>query len=159
MLPSFAIGDKILKRLLEIDEATSARVAKWGCLHCTGPLHRADYPRKPRGGLLAVFGEGYSTRISLCCGWEGCRRRATPPSVRFLGRRVYLGVVVMVASIFANTTRAPGEVKRTTGIPRRTVNRWRKWWRSGFVKSRLFEGCLTNAGVPFSKKVARTDKR
>ena len=29
---------------------------------------------------------------------EGCRRRHTPPSVRFLGRRVYAGLVVVLVS-------------------------------------------------------------
>ena len=29
-----------------------------------------------------------------CCAEEDCRRRRTPESVRFLGRRVYAGLVV-----------------------------------------------------------------
>jgi hypothetical protein len=36
--------------------------------------------------------------LSLCCSRDGCRRRMTPPSVRFLGRRVYLGAVLVLVS-------------------------------------------------------------
>ena len=139
MVPVFVVGDKFLQWLVEIDEAACARVASAGCPWCDGPLHRSDYPRKPRGGLLAVGGEVFTRRLSLCCGWEGCRRRATPPSVRFLGRRVYLGVAVILASIASQALGAAREVKRATGIPARTVGRWRRWWQTGFAKSRPFE--------------------
>ena len=74
------------------------RAAAEPCRYCGGPLHRGDYPRKPRGGLSPSAAEAFGRRFSLCCGREGCRRRATPPSVRFLGRRVYVGAVVIVAS-------------------------------------------------------------
>jgi len=46
-------------------------------------------------------GEASVRRFSLCCGARAVRKRATPPSVRFLGRRVYLGAVVIVASMVA----------------------------------------------------------
>ena len=138
MLPVCVVGDKILQWLREIDEGTCRRVAAAGCGFCGGPLHRSDYPRKPRGGLLAVGGEVFSRRLSLCCGWEGCRRRATPPSVRFLGRRVYLGVAMLLAGIASRTLATARAVKRTTGNPARTVARWQTWWRTGFPESRLF---------------------
>lgn len=139
MVPVCVVGDKILQKLVEIDEATCKRVAEAGCPWCEGPLHRSDYPRKPRGGLLAAGGEEFCWRLSLCCGREGCRRRATPPSVRFLGRRVYLGAAVILASIASQALAAAREVKRVTGIPARTVGRWRLWWQTQFVESRLFE--------------------
>lgn len=139
MLPVCVVGDKFLQWLVEIDEAACARVAAAGCPWCGGPLHRSDYPRKPRGGLLAVGGEVFTRRLSLCCGWEGCRRRATPPSVRFLGRRVYLGAAVILASIAAQALATAREVKRATGIAARTVGRWRRWWQTGFPQSRLFQ--------------------
>ena len=139
MLPIAAVSDKIFQELLAIDEASCDRVAAAGCSFCGGPLHRSDYPRKPRGGLLALGGEAFTRRLSLCCGWEGCRRRATPPSVRFLGRRVYLGAAVIVASLASQVLARAREVKRATGIPARTVGRWRAWWQSQFARSRLFE--------------------
>ena len=86
---------------MAIDEAIVERAAVEPCRFCGGPLHRGDYPRKPRGGLVAVAAEAFARRFSLCCGREGCRHRATPPSVRFLGRRVYVGAVVIVASVVA----------------------------------------------------------
>ena len=138
MLPILRIGDKIFQWLIEIDEETRRRVAVDGCQHCGGPLHRADYPRKPRGGLLAVAGEVLTKRISLCCGWEGCRRRSTPPSVIFLGRRVYVGVAVVLAVIVAETAARAREVRRRTGVAPRTVSRWREWWRTKFPESRLY---------------------
>ena len=138
MVSKLEIGDKIFRWLVEIDEETSRGVAARGCPLCEGPLHRGDYPRKPRGGLLAIAGEAFSRRISLCCGRKGCRRRATPPSVRFLGRRVYLGMAVVLASALLCAKTAK-EVERATEIPRRTVQRWSTWWQAEFPRSQLYE--------------------
>ena len=138
MLPTFPLGDKIFRWLVKVDEETSRRVAAARCQHCGGPLHRGDYPRKPRGGLLAVAGEVFTKRISLCCGWEGCRRRSTPPSVIFLGRRVYGGAAVVLAVMVAETAKRAREVRRETGVPPRTVGRWRGWWQKRFPRSRLY---------------------
>ena len=62
-----------------------------------GPLHRSDYPRKPRGGPALPAEQ--ERRFSLCC--AVCRRRTTPPSVRFLGPKVYYGAVVILAACLA----------------------------------------------------------
>jgi hypothetical protein len=32
--------------------------------------------------------KGYGQRFSFCCAVGGCRKRTTPPSLRFLGRKV-----------------------------------------------------------------------
>jgi hypothetical protein len=64
MVPSPSSGDKIFQWLVEIDEETSRRVAEAGCRWCAGPLHRGDYARKPRGGLLALAGEAFCRRFS-----------------------------------------------------------------------------------------------
>jgi hypothetical protein len=55
----------------------------------------------------------------------------TPPSVRFLGRRVYLAPVFLIVSAMqgALTARRLRRVQELTGADRRTVVRWRKWWR------------------------------
>jgi hypothetical protein len=134
------LGREFFRALVWIDDEIARRVAQAGCLVCGGRLHRGDYNRKPRGGLLAAAGEAFARRFSLCCACEGCRKRATPPSVRFLGRRVYLGAVVIVASIVALALQAAGEVaeiRRRTGVPARTVRRWRSWWRGPFVQSEV----------------------
>ncbi len=67
-----------------------------GC-SCGGRLHSANYPRAPRGGPDHLP-EEYRSRFSFCCDRDGCRKRMTPPSVRFLGRKVYLGAVVILVS-------------------------------------------------------------
>ena len=50
---------------------------------------RRRYPRKPRGRPCRL-GPEHDRRFSFCCAVDGCRSRATPPSLRFLGRKVYL---------------------------------------------------------------------
>ncbi len=138
MLDDLDLGGEFFEVLLEADRAMTQRVAAEGCLVCDGPLHRSDYDRKPRGALIASAGEGFVRRFSLCCGREGCRKRATPPSVRFLGRRVYLGAVVIVASMVALTLRAAREIRRRTGVPSRTTMRWLGWWQGPFLGTEVF---------------------
>lgn len=97
-------------------------------------MHSARYPRKPRGGPDAL-GPDYEWRLSFCCAQEGCRRRTTPPSVRYLGRRVYLGaVVVLVTALQAGITPARAQrLHAWLGVSLRTLQRWRTWWRTTFV--------------------------
>jgi len=86
------LGDaKLWGVLYRIDEDLAAQARAGGCPHCGAAPHSARYPRKPRGVARAQLGEEYEHRLSLCCAREGCRRRTTPPSVRLLGQRVYLG--------------------------------------------------------------------
>ena len=87
--------DKLLE-LLAAEDARVARITKAaGCPRCGGRLDRADYPRKPRGGPEGTA----ERRLSFCCCRDGCRRRATPPSLVFLGRRVYLGMAVLLETL------------------------------------------------------------
>jgi len=138
MFDPFELRGEFFEGLVAIDEAIVERAAEEPCRDCGGPLHRGDYPRKPRGGQLAVAAESFGRRFSLCCGREGCRHRATPPSVRFLGRRVYVGAVVVVASVIALTTMAASAIVRATGVPARTTRRWLRWWHGPFTTSRPF---------------------
>lgn len=64
----------------------------------------------------------------------------TPPSVRFLGRRVYLGAVVVLVSAMAQgvTAKRASSLRELCGVSVRTLRRWRKWWRERFVRSRLW---------------------
>lgn len=139
MLHGLNLGDKFFRQLVFLDERIGSAVGERGCPHCGGRLHRGDYPRKPRGGAIAGAAAAlWSSRISFCCDRRGCRRRATPPSVRFLGRRVYLGAAVVIASLWARVLTKAREIKRATGIAPRTVARWRAWWHDGFVASGLW---------------------
>lgn len=136
MMPaSSRFGTEFFSRLEEIDAAVAAQVAAAGCGHCGGPLHRGNYLRKPRGGGIALGGEGSVVRHSLCCGRRGCRRRALPPSLRFLGRRVYLEAVVLMASVLALVHASARAAAQMASVPARTVRRWSQWWCEEFAGS------------------------
>jgi hypothetical protein len=138
MFDPIELQREFFEGLTTIDAAIVERAAKEPCRDCGGPLYRCDYPRKPRGGLLAIAAETFGRRFSLCCGRDGCRHRVTPPSVRFLGRRVYVGAVVILASAVALAMATASAVVRTTGISTRTTRRWLRWWRGAFTTSTPF---------------------
>jgi hypothetical protein len=136
------LGDgKVCQFLEQVDRDLAERVRLGGCQCCGGRLHRADIPRKPRG----VPGEAldrWERRESFCCEAEGCRKRHTAPSVRFLGRKVYAGmVVVLVAAMMHGPgARGVGELYEALGIDPRTLRRWRRWWLEAFVRMRFWKG-------------------
>jgi hypothetical protein len=134
MLPAPGLDREFFARLEEMDAAIAGAVKAEGCRHCEGPLHQGNYQRKPRGGLITGSGEAFRLRHSLCCGRRGCRKRALPPSVRFLGRRVYLEVVVALAVAFAQATASVRRAVTASGVPRRTLQRWAWWWREAFPR-------------------------
>jgi len=127
---------KFHEQLLVFDRdlAACARAAR--CWLCGGALHSASYDRKPRG-CPGGLGPEYGERFSFCCAVDGCRKRTTPPSLRFLGRHVYLATVVtLISALMLGTT--PSRLARLSvvaGIDRRTLARWRAWWRSTFSDS------------------------
>jgi hypothetical protein len=121
--------------LMAADARMAGAVAEEGCPYCGGPLHVANYKRKPRGGFVAEAGESFSLRHSLCCGRRGCRRRVLPPSLRFLGRRVYLEVVVVFAVAWLQAAEALRTAARHTRVSARTLGRWLRWWREDVPRS------------------------
>ena len=118
--------------LHRIDQEHAASVRSRGCLLCGGPLHQANYERKPGGPWTAPE---ETTRYSLCCGH--CRRRCTPESVRFLGRRVYRAAVVLLATALCSglNLRRGQQLSQQLGVPVRTIQRWRHWWLTDFTKT------------------------
>jgi hypothetical protein len=86
MLHDLRLGEEFFAMLLAFDAKIAREVAAAGCPHCGGPLHQSNYERKPRGAEFAAAGEAFTLRHSLCCGREGCRRRAT--AVRLNGGSV-----------------------------------------------------------------------
>jgi len=129
------LGDARLYDLLQrIDEDLARQVRAAGCL-CGGPLHSARYRRKPRGGP-AELGASYEHRLSFCCAAQGCRKRTTPPSVRFLGRKVYLGAVVVLVSALRQgpTPTRVSVLHELFGVGERTLRRWRQWWQQTFAE-------------------------
>jgi hypothetical protein len=111
--------------LRRIDEDLARLVREKGCCHCGKPLHSADYPRKPRG-CPPVARLQCDSRLSLCC--SHCRRRTTPESVRFLGRRLYLSIIVVLRSSRAHAVCLDGLPQVGTV----TLKRWRQWWSEAF---------------------------
>lgn len=151
MFDQLALEGEFFEMLRVVDEQIVAKAAELRCPHCGGPLHRSDYDRKPRGGSIGVAGETFSRRFSLCCGREGCRRRATPLSVRFLGRRVYLGAVVVVASAIAVVVTVASALRRATGVSPRTTRRWLQWWRGPFTKTGVYVELMGKLQTPVSR--------
>jgi hypothetical protein len=117
--------------LTKIDADLAAQACKQGC-HCGGALHRSDYERKVRG----VEVEGKVWRHSFCCAVKGCRRRLTPGSVRFFGRKVYAGfMVVLLTALSHGLTAARVQILcEQLGVDRRMLERWRRWWLEHFVE-------------------------
>jgi len=126
---------KFLSLLLRIDCEFAAQCRADGC-RCGGDLHRADYPRKPRGCPRSMRDE-YSSRLSFCC--AVCRKRATSLSVRFLGRRVYLALAVVLVS-GSRTASTPTGVRlgAELGVARQTLQRWQAWWIEQFPLTPLW---------------------
>lgn len=124
--------------LEQIDEDLAETTGDGRCPFCGGILHCANYGRKPRGG---PDGLKWDRRFSFCCAEEGCRRRRTPPSVRFLGRKVYVGVVVVLVGSMMHGPDAKRmwTLHRELGIDRRTLERWRDWWLETFVETRFWK--------------------
>jgi hypothetical protein len=133
-------GDEKFYHVLErIDAELAEATRRARCRRCGGVLHSARYRRKPRGGPPDLP-SSYERRASYCCDVDGCRKRSTPPSVRFLARRVYLGAVVVLASAMQhgiNASRA-SQLRELFGASRQTLERWRAWWFETFPSSRFW---------------------
>lgn len=138
MFDEGVLRSEFFEGLEQLDHTIAAAVREAGCVRCGGRLHRGDFARKPRGGSRAEAGEGQTRRISFCCGAEGCRKRATPPSLRFLGRRVYLEAAVLVASAIGLAQARARDIREATGVPARTVRRWLAWWSGPFAATPVF---------------------
>lgn len=133
--------------LLAIDHDLATTAQAGGCLICGGRLHHGDYPRKPRGGP-ATLGSGYDRRTSFCC--AVCRTRLTPMSVRFLGRKVYLGVVVLLACVLRQgpTPWRVARLREQLGVSTDTLARWHHWWRDAFVRTPFWKSARARFAHP-----------
>jgi len=136
MCHAFVSDSRFYQFLFRIDQAMANEAQSGGCVHCGGRLHVARYPRKPRG-VRGVLDASYETRLSFCCATEGCRRRCTPPSVRFLGRKVYLGtlVILVMAMEHGLSAKRRKQLIEQLDLSPQTLARWRRWWRTVFPAS------------------------
>lgn len=125
----------------EIDAEITAKVRANGCPICASPLHMSRYPRKPRGIPTEINRKRW-WRLSLCCSQRDCRKRITPPSVTFLGRKWYPGcVVVAVCSDIQGQPAITIPINRMIeffGVSWKTVKRWQKWWSKWVPKTALW---------------------
>jgi hypothetical protein len=138
------LHDPVFFRFLtHIDAEFAAEARQRGCRDCAGPLHVADFPRKPRGCPASVR-EEYSRRLSFTCG--RCDARTTPVSMRFLGRRVYVAVLLMLVSPRAGS--AERSLAELMGVPARTVSRWRSWWQKDFQRTSFWQSVRERLAPP-----------
>ncbi len=121
--------------LFAVDQDLAETTRKQACA-CGGRLHRSNYPRKPRG-TPDQLPESQCIRLSFCCDREGCRKRVTPPSVRFLGRKVYLAAVMILISAMRQgpTPRRVRELSQRFKVDRQTIARWQVFWREHFPQT------------------------
>jgi len=126
--------------LLQFDEDLAASTRAAGCPRCGGVLHSACYRRKPRGAPRGLEPQ-YSQRASFCCAVDGCRKRSTPRSLRFLGRKVYLAAMVVLISAMCCglTPKRVSRLAQAVSVPRRTLERWRYWWLQVFTRSSFWK--------------------
>ena len=110
-----------------------------GCPYCGGKLNWGNYIRKPRGAIAEA--EKYlNKRFSLCC--SKCRKRVTPKTVRFLGRKVYVGAFVVLSSAkledYTKVSAIINYFKFNLKISKKTLKRWQVWWKNEFLSSSLW---------------------
>jgi hypothetical protein len=141
------LADQQLHRLLEkVDVDLAQKTKAEGCCRCGDKLYYDSYPRKPRGGPAT-----WDKRYSFTCATH--RHRVTPPSVRFLGPKVYVMVVVVLISAMRHGLKAERvqALRERLGIDRRTLQHWRSWWLENFVRSRFWKGARARFMPPVSE--------
>ena len=127
---------KFFQLLLRIDHELAQQTRAAGC-PCGAVLHQANYPRKPRGCPAEVRTD-FELRLSFCC--RDCRTRSTSASVRFLGRRVYLGLaVILMSAQLTQSTTITTRLSQSLQVPLRTLQRWRQWWRETFPRTSFWQ--------------------
>ena len=137
------------RQLARFDEELAEQAQRKGC-RCGGKLHRALYPRKPRGVPQEAEPE-YGRRWSFCCAEEGCRKRTTPASLRFLSRRVYAATVVTLISALRDGITAERMGRLGGAVPeisRRTLERWRQWWLHDFPQTSFWRAACGRFALP-----------
>jgi hypothetical protein len=140
------LSDPQLFVILYRIDSDLAEKARAGRCFCGGRLDTADYPRKPRAP--GDLGPEHSRRHSFSC--AVCRRRTTPPSVRFFARRVYaFPVVVLLTALAAGLSGSRlATLRKEFGVDRRTLERWRLWWREVFPQTRFWKTARARFSPP-----------
>lgn len=136
MCQKFLSDSRFFSILFSLDEDIAAKVKAEMCPYCGSTLHCGNFKRKPRGAPRDL-NRANEVRLSFCCSNLECRRRTTPPSFRFLGRKVYWsGIVILLTAMTAGVTpRRRNTLREAFGVDQRTLDRWRIWWKETFVNS------------------------
>lgn len=137
MLSEVLKNKSFFHHLYTIDKEIAEHCRKMPCPYCNGPLYFANYLRKLRGARDGLP-EEYFTRFSLCCGREGCRHRVTPPSCRFMDRKVYWhGVILIIVSTWQqNKASSIFKLSKLSDVTRNTIKRWILFYQDIFPSSR-----------------------
>lgn len=126
-------------QLLQIDIDLACEVRQKGCPYCGDVLHSANFPRCSKG-LPESFGKHKVVRFSFCCSADCCRRRVTPASVRFLGRKRYISWIVLILSFQSKRVQRGSQGLQTPLRPSaRTLARWRCWWQESVPGTRFWK--------------------
>lgn len=154
MYQSLLCNSSLYSLLARLDSDLAHECRQRGC-PCGGRLDSARYPRKPRG--VPRKNEAFwDKRWSFCCARKGCRKRSTPPSFRFLGRRVFPGAVVVLMSALEHgaTPKRMAKLYKIVPVSRRTMERWRRWWQEDFVRSRFWRAACGLLKKPLMKRLS-----
>lgn len=106
----------IIKLLYARDQEILLVARKKGC-HCAGKLDTANYSRKVRG-IPTDVEDLMDTRFSLCC--RDCRKRTTPISMRFWGRKIYWVMTIITNLILLSSN--------DRSVPPQTLKRWQRYF-------------------------------
>jgi len=137
-----------LALLLRFDQDLAAQARQEGCC-CGGTVHLARYLRKPSGGLEPL-GIEFRWRDSFCCSVEGCRKRLTPASLRFLGRKVFFSFWVLLLPVLREGPHRQTfkRIQETLRVGPRTLRRWQRWWRENVPQTRFWQARRGDWALP-----------
>ena len=136
MSHNYLLNTSFHQSLLAFDFDTARQVQAKNCNHCGGLLHQAHYPRLGFG-VPSELASLYQSRYSFCC--AQCRKRTTPPSLRFFGRRRYIAPLFL---LLCSVRFSPCEKRCERWAKRRgiqlslsTWKRWVSWWQRDFPQT------------------------
>ena len=139
MSHNFLLNINFHQTLVEIDHHTASEYQQKGCKYCGGKLNQAHYPRIGFG-VSSRIAPLYAKRLSWCC--AVCRRRTTPPSIRFLGQRRYISTIFILLGALRLSPcdeRCEQLVRRFgLNVSVSTWKRWLTWWRHRFPQTEFW---------------------
>ena len=81
-------------------------------------------------------------------------KKIVPETVRFLGRRIYASlVVVLITTMIHGLKQGRGRrIREALQIDSRTLKRWRQWWLDSFVRSSFWKAARAWFMPPLSER-------